>query len=1105
MKTTGTFVQLCLFLGLGVFAWGQATSQIQGIVRDASGATVPGAEVKATQTDTGASRTVSSGADGGYVLSNLPIGPYRLEATKEGFATYVQTGIVLQVAVSPTIDIALKLGAVSEQVQVEANASLVETQSTSIGSVIENQRILELPLNGRNAADLIQLAGAAVPQGTSSSRSMQGGQAISVAGGQSFGVTYLLDGATHNNPYDNLNLPLPFPDSLQEFKVETGALNAASGGHSAAAINSVTKSGTNDYHGDVFWFLRNGAVNARNFFATRNDSLKRNQFGGTVGGPIMKNKLFFFAGYQGTRTRQDPTDQITFVPTEQMLTGDFTTIASAQCNASGAIALKTPASFGPNRFVNNRIDPAFLSPAAVEITRRVGTSPDPCGRVNFGPRTSVNDYQLVGRTDYQVSDKQTIFGRYMATTYFQTTPNSFEGSSLLATIQGGRDNLAQSATFGDTYLVSPTTVNSFRAAFNRTAIHRTSVDFFSFPDVGVNMFSYMPHYSIMRITGAFGLGGGTENNATFRTTTYQINDDVNMVRGSHQIAFGINISQWRSKSLANVRSPGSLSFNGSATGLGLADFLAGFLSGPNAFLQSSPNTLESRQNYFALYAQDTWKATSRLTINYGVRWEPFLPQTITNGAIYTFDFGRFNQGVRSTVFTKAPVGFLFPGDKGFVRESGMERRPWNFAPRVGLAWDPRGDGKMSIRASYGLSYDYVNAQFYINASNAPPWGSEIRIPGPISFDDPFSNSAGISNIFPITFDANAPFSPFGPFAALKPDQQTTQLHSWNLSIQRQLTPAWFVSANYVGSETVHLWLTTQGNPGTIVPSSLPLGTCPPGVVTGCNATTNLNQRRVLYLQNPAEGQYIGYMDQFDDGGTQQYHGLILSVQRRLSRGVSANFNYTWSHCIGDPVNNSGGSTGNVGVGFLDPNNRRFDRGDCIFDRRHIANLTVVAETPRFNNNALRIVATGWRLSGIYRIASGAPLTVTTSIDRQLSGTSNQRPNQLMLDAYGDGSLANFLNPKAFALPALSTLGNMSPFTVRGPNLWGLDIALSRVFAIRERQSLEVRGEAFNLTNSLHPGNPNTVLNQNTFGRILATAPGSAGDPRIMQFAMKYVF
>jgi hypothetical protein len=265
-----------IFLAFASMVWAQATSQIQGTVQDSTGAAVPGAEVKVTQIETGASRTANTGGDGGYVLPNLPTGPYRMEISKAGFSTYIQTGIVLQVAVNPTIDVALKLGAVSDQVQVEANAAQVETQATGVGQVIESKRIVELPLNGRNSTDLVQLSAGAVFVAPPVSRSFggsSGGQAIAVAGGQYFSTSYFLDGANHNNPYDNLNLPLPFPDALQEFKVETSALTAQNGVHSGAAVNAVTKGGTNDFHGDLFYFLRNGDLNARNFFSAQRDQL----------------------------------------------------------------------------------------------------------------------------------------------------------------------------------------------------------------------------------------------------------------------------------------------------------------------------------------------------------------------------------------------------------------------------------------------------------------------------------------------------------------------------------------------------------------------------------------------------------------------------------------------------------------------------------------------------------------------------------------------------------------------------------------------------------------------------------------------------------------
>lgn len=384
----------CLLAVWSGAAWAQvSTAQIQGTVQDASGLAVQGAEVKATQTDTGAVRTAISGVDGGYVLPDLPVGPYQIEVTKEGLSKYVQTGIVLQVASNPTIPITLKVGQVTEQVSVQADAALVETQATGVGNVIENQRILDLPLNGRNPADLIQLAGAAVAPGgnfNASSRSFQGqsgGEGYAVAGGQTSGTTYMLDGAIHNNPFDGLNLPLPFPDALQEFKLETSALTAQNGIHGGATVNSVTKSGTNEFHGDLFEFLRNSLLNATNPFAVVNgkrltDGLKRNQFGGTVGGAIKKNKLFFFGGWQETLTRQQPAANLTHIPTPQMLNGDWTTITSPMCNGNKQVNLTG------GLFVNNRISPALFDPAALKIAPDAAANQRSVRRLQLHPAAS---------------------------------------------------------------------------------------------------------------------------------------------------------------------------------------------------------------------------------------------------------------------------------------------------------------------------------------------------------------------------------------------------------------------------------------------------------------------------------------------------------------------------------------------------------------------------------------------------------------------------------------------------------------------------------------------------------------------------------------------
>jgi Carboxypeptidase regulatory-like domain len=1088
--TIGLMVSACL----AALAFGQAgsTAQISGTVKDASGAILPGVEVTATQIETGGNRSTLSNETGFYVLSNLPVGPYRLEISLTGFRTFVQTGIVLQVNSNPVIDATLQVGQISEQVEVQANAALVETRASGVGQVIENQRILELPLNGRQVTDLITLSGAAVAVENNSTRSMPGGQGIAVGGGLWTGVAYLLDGAMHNNPYDNFNLPLPFPDALQEFKVETSALSAQNGVHSGAAVNAVTKSGTNAFHGDGFWFVRNQIFNATNPFALKRadgmrkqDGLKRNQFGGTIGGPIKANKVFFFGGYQGTTVRQAPPDNITFIPSAKMLAGDFRDFTAPACNGGRTVTLSTP-------FVNNQINPALFSKAAVNIANKLPKTDDPCGRVTFSSIDQNNNHQAVGKVDYQRNANHSIFGRYIATTDTVPVPFALTGN-LLTTIFGGRDNLAQTYTVGETRLINANTVNSVRLAVNRTAIRRVGPDYFNPPGVGVNVFSYLPNFMLVTINNTPWLGQTVQTNATYRTTTYQIAEDLGLVRGTHQLAFGGNLAHWRSNTYANVRANGVFAFNGQTTGLALADFVTGNLF---TFQQSNPNFLIMREWYTGWYAQDTWKATPRLTLNYGVRWDPYYPENLTKGTVYNFDLDRFRKGIKSSVFKNAPAGFYYPGDPGFPGQSGLHSRWSDFAPRIGLAWDPAGDGRTSIRAAWGISYDFIDAQYHLNTANAPPWGSDVTITSPAGgFDDPFRGFPG-GNPFPLTFDANARFTPFGSFLTQNYDVHRPSQTSWNLTVQRQVATDWLVSASYLGGLTTHTWNTRALNPAVYIP--------------GGSTLQNINQRRRLFLEQPQDGQFIGNLEVHDDGGTATYDGLLTSVQRRVSQGATLSGNYTWSHCIGDPIQTN---PPNIGAGFTNPDNRRLDRGNCASDRRHIVNLSAVAEMPRFANDTLRLIASGWRVSGIYRYSSGQFLNVRSGQDRALNGinlvvappntpvtSGGQRLDQILASPYGDKSFDNYLNRAAFQLPALGTFGNMGRLNVAGPGIWTIDMAVSRSLQVREGQRVEFRAEAFNVTNHFQKGNPVADFSSPTFGRIL-----TAGAPRIMQFALKYVF
>ncbi|HSR09616.1 MAG TPA: carboxypeptidase regulatory-like domain-containing protein [Bryobacteraceae bacterium] len=1083
------------------------TAQIQGTVLDSTGSAVPGADVKATQTATGQVRNVSSGADGVYVLANLPIGPYRLEVSKQGFTTYVQTGITLQVNTNPTVDVSLKVGNVSEQVQVEANAALVETQATGIGQVMENRRILELPLNGRVATDLIALTPAVIVQGSAGNGGYPGTQQYSINGGQSFGTAFWLDGSVFNNPWDNANMPFPFPDALQEFKVETSSLTAQNGVHAGGTITGVTKSGTNAFHGDAFEFLRNGDLNGTNWSTHTNDGLKRNQFGGTVGGPIKKDKLFFFFGYQGTITHQTAFAN-DFIPTPAMLQGDF-----SACPAD--IAGLTPAQ--KSLFTNNKLNPGVsYDPAAVKLAQKLPVATNGCGLSPLGLVTLVNEKQYVGRGDYQISAKNTLFGTYVRSQYYRPPSLNATPDNILTSSQGGLDDADQTWTVGDTYVFSPTIVNQLRASASRIGIRRFDSDFVDSCDLGVqNVYcGYVPHQSTFNIGAAgingFSVGPGTGGKADAHSTILQLNDDVSWVHGAHQINFGMGGSTYKMLFLGNVYAQGLWGFGN------IPSFLLGQFT---SFAMSAPNPLPQQRWFINGYIQDTWKVSSRLTVNLGVRWEPSIPPGALNRSAYNFSFANMLAGITSKTFVNGPPGMSFPGDPGFQGLSGVNPQ-WNlFAPRVALGYDPTGTGKMTIRASFGISYDYVNGSMYVNSADSPPFGNTTIIPGG-QFSNPYASNPG-GNIFPFSLNANTPFAPGGTYIAEQPNNKATEVYQWNFVVQRQFGNDWVASATYTGSESQNLLASYQTNPGVYIPGNCAAGQYGLKVAGPCSNPGNTNARRLFTLNNYPGNKLYGFVDQFDTGGTSSYNGMILTIQKRLSKGLSTSANYTWSHCIGDLT--LGNSTGNAGGGYTIPNNRAYDRGNCqsveiggIFssDRRQNFNWTTVYETPKFSNHLTSLIASGWKFSGIYRASSAPWVTVFMSSDVALTGAANtgQRPN-----TNGAPSLcANpgptcWINPAAFSAPAAGTFGNLGRSNIQAPAFWQVDMAASREFRIREGYTLEARAEAFNLSNSRRAGiSPPSLFAGASGLNLTYGTPGfgtitSSLDPRILQMALKFVF
>jgi hypothetical protein len=1084
----------------GGVAWGQGTAELAGRVTDTSGAVLPGVTVTVMQTNTGFTRTVVTDATGQWVMPALPTGPYRLEVSLQGFRTYVQTGIVLQVGATPTINAALALGSLEETITVEAAAPIVDVRNAGISEVIEEERIVALPLQGRQVTDLIVLAGAAVQTGRPNSRNFQGGVNISVAGGLDFGVAYTLDGAMHNDPQNTSSMPLPFPDALQEFQVATSGLSAQNGVKSGASVNAVTKSGTNVLHGNAFEFLRDKRFNAVSPFAAigpdgepLDDGLKRHQFGGTLGGPIVRDRLFFFGAYQGTATRVTPSDNLAYVPTAAMLAGDFTAFTSPACNSGRQIRLGAP-------FVNNRVNPALFSPAAVNLARRLPTTDHPCGEVRFSQGQDRDEYQAVGRADFNWSAGHTVFGRYMATSDKRPAPYGQSGN-LLTTTLPGIDNLAQSFTLGDTMVVGTGFLNALRFSYNRTAVDRHNEDFFQASDLGIDAHNYSPtREMVVEIADGFDISAATATKGIALNPSFQVGDDVTLLRGSHQLSLGVNVAHYRSQQENYGRSSGTFTFGGSETGTGLSDFLLGRLE---QIEHGSQGGVTFTQWYQGVYAQDTWRATNRLTVNAGLRWEPFSGQHIEHGAVANFSRENFRNGIRSGTYVNAPAGFLYPGDAGFPPgQSGFHKKWSNLAPRVGLAWDASGDGRTAVRTSYAINYDLPGGETWSRLAAGPPFGNRVRLSTPPGgFDRPYAHLGGDPH--PILTNRDTVFPPFGAFGAIDPDINSPRIQSWNVTVEQQLGRDWGVSASYLGSYSDRLWGRTALNPGVYLGS----GPCTLNTVNGpvsfrnCTVSGNLDIRRALHLENPREAQYISSLDLISEAGTQNYRGLKLTFRRRAAGGVSLNGNYTLSRCSGLDWASTNGADG----GFTNPADPSYDRGYCTNDRTHLANFTASAQTPQFASRALNVVASNWRIAGIVAARSGNRLTVTTGTTafNGVGAGIGHRVDQVSDDVYGAKTLDSYLNRAAFANPEPGGFGNHIKGSIQGPGYRSVDVAASRLFPFGAAHTIEVRVEAFNLFNTFNWGDPETRLRSGNFGKI--TEVNENGAPRIMQFGIKYGF
>ena len=987
------------------------TGTIAGVVKDASGAVIPNVTVTVTNTGTNATYSATSDGQGAFAIRLLPVGTYNLSTSVEGFKKYDASGVRVQVNETSRVDLTLQVGSTSESVDVQASATYVDTESPVLKSVIDQKRVEDLPLNGRDPAQLMRLVagvglynGAGVTSGTTYPGSGGTGVvAVSVNGGRGNTTNYILDGGQNNDHYNNAPNPMPNPDALQEFSVQTNNFSAEYGRNVGGVVNAVTKSGTNELHGAAFGYLRNAALNAVNFFAPidpknpnqkLNDGLKRSQFGATLGGPVVfpklyngKNKTFFFFSYQGTTIRQRPSSNFTTVMGANERAGNF----------AGLPPLQNP--FGGGVYANNQIPLSQMSPvtqALLGCCIPVPTLASPAvglGQLVTSVVANLNDNQYLGKVDQQIGDSNRVSGRiYVA---HASSPSQLDQSNYYNSYVGAWWQNT-SVVGNDTHIFSPTLLNTALFEYNRTNNFNPPIlPAKSIYDLGSNISHDNFPEVYVNVTGLNQIATGDTNG--FLRQEYQVLDTVHWTKGRHRFTFGGEWGRGLGGILNNFQAEGVFSFAPTAgfTGYAPADFFIGKFA---SMLQGVGEFKQTRFIIFDLFANDSISLSRRLRLDLGVRWEPFFPYTDTLGKLAIWAPGQ-----QSTRFVNAPVGLLFPGDKG-VPDGGYGIRWKNFGPRMGLAWDVTGDGKTSLRLGYGIFFDHPNTLTTNAQADQAPFGTVVTTLGNSTntFSQPWAGFPGGNPLPTVGFSAvgTDALNPGTNTKFVLPDQpflyaqnsRNPYVQSWNLTLERELKGGWLGRISYAGSKGTALVSVRDINSAVYAP----------GATTG---TTNLRRPNQLFAAIPLS----------EPVGNSSYHSLQLTAQKRFSKGFSVLTNFSWSKNIDDVQ--SSANKGN-GVDVTNPFDHRLDRGPSDFNLPYIFNFSALWSVPgRFNNPLAKFVLGGWNLSSIINVQSGFPFTISSGVDNARSGQGGQHADLVGAASLGDQSkndyIAHYLNKAGF--------------------------------------------------------------------------------------------
>jgi hypothetical protein len=1087
----------------------EISAGIHGTVTDESGGMVSGAKVTAINTDTGLQRATVSNSQGAYALVELPVGHYRVEAEAQGFKKYVQEGISLDVNQQATVAVHLAVGTATQQIQVTSDAPMIESTSTNLGQTVGEREILDLPLNGRDFTQLGLLQTGVVPLTPGlleAGGPARAGQAYAVNGQRPESNNFLIDGANNFDTVDGGLVLEPPIDAIAEFRILTHTANAEFGHSTGSTTNIITRSGTNGYHGTAWEFFRNNAMDAKSFFADSVEPLHRNQFGGVFGGPVKKDKTFFFLYYEGVRDTEGVTTLAT-VPSNAERTGNFADqcpLNNGTFNSQGLCIDNTSGQVSQNgQLINEFTGQPILYNQLPFINSISQTLLQYYPLANSGPFTYVGTQTLTNNTDqfgvrvdHYLTNRDMLNFRYSFGQSNDIDPLPTGGANVpgfpVATNQREQNFVAQ-----ETHTFSPTLVGILRASYLRNKfLLGGNINHTDPASLG---FQYEPTLEeaigppFIQVGGYASIGDPITGPRNTYQNTYDFSAALTWIKGRHQYKFGGGYQYDQINVLQGIATNGFFVFSNFPVNNSFASFMFGQ---PVVFLQGGGNFYRGlRGQAFNLYAQDTWKVSSRVTVNYGLRYEVPSPYT----EIHNYQ-NLWIPGRQSVVIPSAPEGLLYPGDPGVPRGLIPTDRV-AFAPRVGLAWDVRGDGKWLVTSAYGIFYDpYYTGEGgpLQDPISAPPYLQTPQVSTP-NFADPFNGQ----NPF------NGTFSPDMTLLVLNPNLRLPYAQDWNLNVERALGGDWLLEVGYIGTKGTKLPRFIEANPAVYIP--------------GESTQNNADQRR-LYSGCTVTGTTLcTYSSVGEIAGIadSSYNALQVSLKKRFAHGFSMLASYTLSKTLDDVSSfNITGSASQSVAGENDLAQNPFDVkaewGRSMFDARHRFVESYQWDLPWFKHpdNWYGHILGNWQVNGITTLMSNTPFTVYDSSNPSLQGSApeisgffSSRPNIVGNPNVGTcpggmpvRTAGCWFNTNAFAHAATGQFGDVGRNTMDGPAFQQWDFSAIKTIPIHESMNLQFRAEIFNIFNNVNFELPNNDINSPGFGQIVAAQPG-----RIVQLALKFQF